>query len=106
MPEAAVLIPPSLQRFQEGCVHGRCDVGVDAADAGESVAEALAFEDFDDAVFVHPGAVGVPQVVEPRAGQDRLPATVGVSVAAGRQVRAVKVERHIHLPVGVQNTVS
>jgi hypothetical protein len=36
------------------------DVGVDAADAGDLMAQALAFEDFGQVVLVEPGAVGVP----------------------------------------------
>jgi hypothetical protein len=62
-------------------------VGVDAPDAGELVAEPLAFEGFGDTVFVHPGAVGVAQVVESEPGNERLPAPLGVTVAGGSQRR-------------------
>src|SRR5438105_2793890 len=55
-----------LRRFQ-ALAHGRGDVAVDAADA----AEAAGLDDLGDVVFDQPGFVGVAQVVEVHAGQDR-----------------------------------
>jgi hypothetical protein len=40
--------------------HGWADVAVDAADAGEVVAESFGLDDFGDAVFDEPHLVGVP----------------------------------------------
>jgi hypothetical protein len=47
------------------------DVAVHAADARQAVAEALGLGDFGDIVFDQPGFVGVAQVVEVHAGDDR-----------------------------------
>ena len=68
LPVAAAIEPAVLQGGQQRRVHGLGDVGVDASDSGQLVAESLASEWLGDAVFVHPGVVGVSEVVKPDAG--------------------------------------
>src|SRR5690349_8645937 len=43
--------PAMLQGVDDGLVHGWAGVAVDAADAGDAVAEAAGLGDFGDAVF-------------------------------------------------------
>src|SRR6266516_988086 len=68
------LLPAGLEGVFELGAHGVGDVGVDAAHAGDAVAEAAGLEDFADAVFGHPGFVAVAQAVRGEAGPDRQPA--------------------------------
>jgi hypothetical protein len=49
-------------------------VGVEAAHAGDLVAEALFGEDLGDAVFGHPGLVAVPDAVRGQGWLDGKPA--------------------------------
>jgi hypothetical protein len=56
-------------------------VGVEAAHAGDLVAEALLGENLGDAVFGHPGLVAVPEAVQGQAWLDREPAGDGYVVA-------------------------
>jgi len=58
-------------------------VGVEAAHAGDFVAEALFGEDFRDAVLGHPGLVTVSEAVHGQAGLDREPARERGSVGDG-----------------------
>ena len=51
--------PAVLQGLGDALLHGRGDVAVDAAHAGETVAEAAGLGDFGDAVVDEPGLVGV-----------------------------------------------
>ncbi len=50
-------------------------MGVEAAHAGDLVAEALFGEDLGDSILGHPGLVTVPQAVRGQAGLDRPPAS-------------------------------
>src|SRR4051812_3044189 len=56
-----------LQRGQDGGHHGGRDVAVDAADTGETMAEAAGLGDLRDAVLDEPGLVAVAQIVEVHA---------------------------------------
>ncbi len=49
--------------MDEVLLHGWGDVAVDAAYAGQTVAQAAGLDDFRDAVFDQPRLVGVAQVV-------------------------------------------
>ena len=51
--------PAVLQGVDDGLVHGWGGVAVDAADAGQAVAESSGLGDFGDVVFDEPGLVGV-----------------------------------------------
>ena len=59
------------------------DVAVDAAHAGQAVAEALGLGDFGDVVFDEPRFVGVAQVVEVHALNDRAGVVAGAAVDGG-----------------------
>jgi hypothetical protein len=50
-----------LERGSEVCPHGWADVPIDAVHTGHLVAHALGFQDFGNAVFIHPGLVAVAQ---------------------------------------------
>jgi hypothetical protein len=58
-------------------------VGVQAAHAGDLVAQALLGEDLGDAVFSHPGLVAVPKSVGRQPEFDRQPAGQGRAVGDG-----------------------
>src|SRR2546430_7871100 len=51
--------PALLECVGDAVLHGGGDVAVDAAYAGEAVAEAAGLGDFGDVVFDEPGLVGV-----------------------------------------------
>jgi hypothetical protein len=63
--------------------HPAGGVRVQAAHAGDLVAEALFGEDHGDAVFGHPGLVAVPEAVHSQARLDGKPAGEGCVVADG-----------------------
>jgi hypothetical protein len=58
----------------EVVAHPAGGVGVEAAHAGDFVAEALFGQDFGDTVLGHPGLVAVPEPVHGQARPDREPA--------------------------------
>jgi len=64
------LFPPVLECLFEFVAHAVGHVGVQAAHAGDLVAETLFGEDLGDAVFGHPGLVPVPQAVHRQARLD------------------------------------
>jgi len=74
-------------------------VGVDAADAGDGVAESVGLQGFGGVVFVHPGAVGVAEVVEVHAGLDRWPPAAGVAGEGGKPDPAAEVGAAVQPPV-------
>jgi hypothetical protein len=65
-------------------------VSVEAADAGDLVAQALFGEDLGDAVLGHPGLVAVPQPAHGQARLDREPAGEGCVVADGLDAPAAR----------------
>jgi len=65
-------------------------VAVDAADAGQPVAEPFGLGDLGHAVFDQPGLMAVPQVVEVQPAHDCGDAGVGVAVGGGSPVAAVE----------------
>ena len=65
-------------------------VGVEAAHAGDLVAEALLGEDLGDAVLGHPGLVAVPEAVHGQAWLDREPAGERYVVADGLDAPAAR----------------
>lgn len=54
-----VLLPASFEPGEHRVDHRAGDAGVDAYDAAELVADPLVLQDLGDAVFDHPGLVGV-----------------------------------------------
>jgi hypothetical protein len=68
------VFPAGLERGLEVVAHPGRGVGIEAAHAGDLVAEALFGEDLGNAIFGHPGLVAVPQAVRGEAGLDREPA--------------------------------
>jgi hypothetical protein len=74
----------------EVAAHAVTGVGVEAAHAGDLVAEALFGEDLGDAVFGHPGLVAVPKPVHGQAWLDREPAGDGYVVADGLDAPAAR----------------
>jgi hypothetical protein len=68
------VVPAGLEGGLEVVAHAVGGVGVQAAHAGDFVAEALLGEDFGDAVFGHPGLVAVPQAMRSEAMADGEPA--------------------------------
>jgi hypothetical protein len=68
------VVPAVLERLLEVVAHAVGGVGVEAAHAGDLVAEALFGEDFRDAVLGHPSLVAVPEPVRGEAGPDGQPA--------------------------------
>jgi hypothetical protein len=85
--------PPGLEGVGDALAHGGGDVAVDAAHTGDAVAEALGLGDFGDVVFDQPGLVGVPEVVEVHAFDDRAGVGVRVAVDGGPQTRRDMLER-------------
>ncbi len=73
-PVAKGVFPSGLERMLEVVAHAGGGVGIEAAHAGDLVAEALFGEDLGDAVLGHPGLVAVPEPVHGQAWLDRQPA--------------------------------
>jgi hypothetical protein len=63
-------VPAGLEAVGDAGDHDRGDVAVEAADAGEAVAEAAGLGDLGDVVLDEPGFVGVAGVVEVHAVED------------------------------------
>jgi len=71
--------PAAFEGVGNALDHGGGDVAVDAPYPSKPVAEPFGLGDFGDVVFDEPGLVGVAQVVEVHAGDDRW--LVGPAVA-------------------------
>jgi hypothetical protein len=82
----------SAQTSQEGVrevvAHPGGGAAVEAAHAGDFVAEALFGEDFGDAVLGHPGLVAVPEPLHSQAWLDREPAGQWPAVRDGLDAAA------------------
>ncbi|MGO9217339.1 MAG: hypothetical protein ACLP5E_06130 [Streptosporangiaceae bacterium] len=68
------VFPSGLECMLQVVAHPRGGVGVEAAYAGDFVAEALLGEDLGDAILGHPCLVAVPGAVHGETGLDREPA--------------------------------
>ena len=84
------MLPPPLQAVNEALFDGGADVAVDAAHAGQPVAEPFGLGDLRHVVFDEPGFVTVSQVVEVQPSNDRRGAIVGIAVDGGVPVAAVE----------------
>src|SRR5205814_4573413 len=72
-------VPAGVEGVGDALLHGRGDVAVDAADAGQAMAESFGLGDLGDVVFDQPRLVGVPQIVEVHAGDHRRDAVFRIS---------------------------
>jgi hypothetical protein len=70
-------------------------VGVQAAHAGDLVAEALLGEDLGNAILGHPGLVAVPEAMHGQAWLDRQPADERRVVGDGPDASAAR-RREVH----------
>ena len=84
------VFPSRLECVLEVVAHPVGGVGVQAAHAGDLVAEALLGEDLGDAVLGHPGLVAVPEAMHGQAWLDREPAGDGYVVADGLDAPAAR----------------